>query len=32
LPGTPMPAWKNLDQDEAWDVSAYLLSISESQK
>lgn len=27
--GTAMPAWKNLDRDQTWDLVAYLLSIPE---
>ena len=27
--GTAMPAWKILDQDQTWDLVAYLLSIPE---
>lgn len=25
--GTAMPAWKNLDEDQTWDLVAYLLAI-----
>jgi mono/diheme cytochrome c family protein len=25
--GTPMPSWKWLDEDETWDVVAYVLSL-----
>jgi len=28
-PGTPMPAWKALDEDDAWDLAAYLLAAGE---
>ena len=27
--GTAMPAWKNLDTEQTWDLVAYLLSIAE---
>jgi len=27
--GTAMPAWKNLSDEQTWDLVAYLLSISE---
>jgi mono/diheme cytochrome c family protein len=27
LHGTPMPAWKNLSERDAWDLAAFLLSI-----
>jgi high-affinity iron transporter len=27
--GTAMPAWKNLDEDQTWDLVAYLLAIPE---
>jgi high-affinity iron transporter len=27
--GTPMPAWKVLNEDEAWDLVAYVLSVAE---
>lgn len=27
--GTPMPAWKNLDSDQTWDVVVYVLSVAE---
>jgi len=26
--GTPMPAWKALDEDATWDLVAYVLSVS----
>ena len=26
--GTPMPAWKALDDGQIWDLTAYLLSVS----
>lgn len=26
--GTPMPAWKALDEDEVWDLVAYVLSVA----
>jgi mono/diheme cytochrome c family protein len=29
LTGTAMPAWKNLDKDQTWDLVAYLLSVSD---
>jgi mono/diheme cytochrome c family protein len=25
--GTPMPAWKSLDEDATWDLVAYVLSV-----
>lgn len=25
--GTPMPAWKILDEEEAWDLTAYVLRV-----
>lgn len=28
-PGTPMPAWKSLDENDAWDLTAYLLAVGE---
>lgn len=28
--GTPMPAWKVLDEGEIWDLTAYVLSVAES--
>lgn len=28
LHGTPMPAWRDLDDGEAWDLAAYVLSLS----
>jgi mono/diheme cytochrome c family protein len=28
--GTPMPSWKSLDESEAWDLVAYVLSIAEA--
>ncbi len=28
-PGTPMPAWKALDEKDAWDLTAYLLAVGE---
>lgn len=27
LSGTPMPAWKSLSEQDAWDLTAFLLSI-----
>jgi len=29
-PGTAMPAWKALDDEQTWDVVAYLLSVGKS--
>jgi mono/diheme cytochrome c family protein len=29
LPGTPMPNWKALSEEDAWDMTAYVLSLSE---
>ncbi len=28
-PGTAMPAWKALDDGQVWDLTAYLLAVSE---
>lgn len=28
-PGTPMPAWKSLDEGETWDLAAYLLAVAD---
>ncbi len=27
LPGTPMPAWKSLTEQDAWNLTAYVLSL-----
>ncbi len=27
--GTPMPAWKILNEDQSWDLVAYVLSVTE---
>jgi mono/diheme cytochrome c family protein len=29
LTGTPMPSWKALSEQDAWDMTAYVLSLSE---
>jgi high-affinity iron transporter len=29
LPDTPMPNWKALSEEDAWDMTAYVLSLSE---
>jgi mono/diheme cytochrome c family protein len=29
VPSTPMPNWKALSEQDAWDMTAYVLSISE---
>lgn len=29
LRGTPMPAWKTLNEDQSWDLVAYVLSVTE---
>jgi mono/diheme cytochrome c family protein len=29
LSGTPMPQWKSLSEQEAWDMTAYVLSLAE---
>jgi high-affinity iron transporter len=29
--GTPMPGWKALTEPEAWDMTAFVLSLGESQ-
>ena len=31
LAGTPMPAWKSLSERDAWDLTAFLLSIETRQ-
>jgi mono/diheme cytochrome c family protein len=31
LPGTSMPAWKALSEQDAWDLTAYVLSVGEQQ-
>jgi high-affinity iron transporter len=28
LSGTPMPSWKALSEQDAWDMTAYVLSLS----
>ena len=28
--GTPMPAWRVFDDEQTWDLAAYLLAVSES--
>jgi mono/diheme cytochrome c family protein len=28
LPGTPMPNWRALSEQDAWDMTAYVLSLS----
>jgi high-affinity iron transporter len=28
-PGTPMPAWKTLEENQTWDLTAYLLAVGE---
>ena len=28
-PGTAMPAWKSLEESDAWDLAAYLLAVGE---
>ncbi len=28
-PGTSMPAWKSLDDEETWDLAAYLLAVAD---
>ena len=30
VPGTSMPPWANLSDDQVWDLTAYLLSVSGS--
>ena len=30
LSGTPMPQWKSLSEQDAWDLTAYVLSLGES--
>lgn len=30
LPGTAMAAWKGLDEDETWDLVAYVLSVADA--
>jgi mono/diheme cytochrome c family protein len=29
LPGTPMPSWKALSEQDSWDLTAYVLSLGE---
>jgi hypothetical protein len=29
LSGTPMPEWKSLSEEDAWDMTAYVLSLGE---
>jgi mono/diheme cytochrome c family protein len=29
LAGTPMPAWKSLSEEDAWDMTAYILTLGE---
>ncbi|HEY7187203.1 MAG TPA: cytochrome c [Vicinamibacterales bacterium] len=29
LPGTPMPSWKALSEQDAWDMTSYVLSIGD---
>jgi mono/diheme cytochrome c family protein len=29
LSGTPMPEWKSLSEQDAWDMTAYVLSLGE---
>jgi mono/diheme cytochrome c family protein len=29
--GTPMPGWKALSEQDAWDMTAYVLSLGESK-
>ena len=29
--GTPMPSWKALDENDTWDLVAYVLSLSEAR-
>ena len=29
LAGTPMPQWKSLSEQDAWDMTAYVLSLGE---
>jgi high-affinity iron transporter len=31
LTGTPMPQWKSLSEADAWDLTAYVLSLARSQ-
>jgi mono/diheme cytochrome c family protein len=31
LAGTPMPQWKSLSEQDAWDMTAYVLSLGEHQ-
>jgi high-affinity iron transporter len=30
--GTPMPSWKALDENDAWDLVAYVLSLSKTHQ
>jgi mono/diheme cytochrome c family protein len=31
LSGTPMPQWKSLSEQDAWDMTAYVLSLGEGR-
>jgi mono/diheme cytochrome c family protein len=31
VPGTPMPSWKALTEQEAWDMTAYVLSLGDAR-
>jgi mono/diheme cytochrome c family protein len=31
LPGTPMPGWKALSEQDAWTMTAYVLSLADPQ-
>lgn len=31
LAGTPMPSWKALSEQDAWDMTSYVLSLSEQR-
>jgi mono/diheme cytochrome c family protein len=31
LAGTPMPQWKSLSEEDAWDLTAYVLSVGGSR-
>lgn len=31
LPSTPMPSWKALSEQDAWDMTAYVLSLGDRQ-
>lgn len=32
VPGTAMPSWKALEEEESWDLVSYLLSVADSHR